>query len=438
MKKIKLMLVLVICLFIHNVKADMGPPSVITYKAMITNKDGAYCYEDGKKTDVIIPYKTIFEVYYEVDDGYLYVSTYNCNIKSQDISAISHDFDINNKDVEAITPVKAIILAKGGLNMRSGPSTFYDKIITIPQYTVVTLKLHAGTYWYYTEYNGHSGWITGMHGYFGYDGKEVLVSDRELNIYDGNGKTIGKIPPMTEITDYLVLATYYPSEHGYYIIYNGIKGYIDSDVPGVIDGYDNIIYNKVEPEGKIRLLKDIDIYNDYGNVIKKLTKNQELTYDCQRWEKYHLKEYNVFSYLQDGDFEYIVEGKTKVKDRGYIGEGLFGEQKIERITDIQDENINSETSEKIEENVKNETSEKIEENSGMNTSEIIIISLLACIFLSLTILVIIKLINSKKKNNQIKDNIKQEDAYLKALDLTKNNEEKIIDKNEVDGENEKD
>ena len=51
MKKIKLMAVLVICLFICDVKADGAAPRIISYEAMITNKDGAYCYEDGKKTN---------------------------------------------------------------------------------------------------------------------------------------------------------------------------------------------------------------------------------------------------------------------------------------------------------------------------------------------------------------------------------------------------
>ena len=74
MKKIKLVLLLVISLFIGNAKADMGAPSVISYKAMITNANGAQCYEyDGKKKDIIIPYKTIFTVYDDVNNGYIYV-----------------------------------------------------------------------------------------------------------------------------------------------------------------------------------------------------------------------------------------------------------------------------------------------------------------------------------------------------------------------------
>ncbi len=394
MKKIKLMVVLVICLFICNVKADMGPPHVITYKAMITNKDGAVCYEDGKKTDKVIPYKTIFEVYDEVNNGYIYVhnDNYDCSVKSSDLSAINHDFDITSKEVVSISPIKAIILANGGLNMRSGPATSYAKIITIPQYTVVTLKLHAGTYWYYTEYNGHSGWITGMHGYFGVESSGVLISDKILNIYNSSGKVVGKIPANTEITDYVGLPTYYPNEYQYYVVYNGIKGYLD----------DNNVYIKIEPEGKIKLINDIDIKDSNGKPIKKLTKGQELVYDYQDFNTdqtmigVHLKEKNTFVYIEKTDFEYIIEGKTKVKEKGYLGEGLFGEAKEERQEEPQEE-------------VKEETQEKENFFDGLTEIQKMILGFVAGIIVALTIFVIARLVLKKKNSKQLNNYVANED-----------------------------
>ena len=409
MKKFKLMVVLVICLFISNVKADMGPPVVISYKAMITNKDGAYCYEDGKKTDKVIPYKTIFEVYDEVNNGYIFVhnDNYDCNIKSSDLSAINHEFDISNKEVQSITPIKAIILANGGLNMRSGPATSYAKIITIPQYTIVTLKLQAGTYWYYTEYNGHSGWITGMRGYFGVESNEVLISDKILNIYNSNGKEVGKIPANTEITNYLKLPTYYPNEYRYYVVYNDIKGYLE----------DNNIYYKIEPEGKIKLINDIDIKDSNGNPIKKLTKGQELVYDYQDYNTdqtmigVHLKEKNDFAYIDTANFEYVIKGKPKVKEKGYLGEGLFGEVKEER---------NEEPKNEVTE-VDEKTKEKESFFDSLTEIQKMILGFVAGIIFGLTIFVIVKLVLKKRNSKQLSYDVVNENKS--DIDMNNNDKE---------------
>ena len=55
--------------------------------------------------------------------------------------------------------------------------------MTVPNNALVTLLYQSGTFWYYCEYNGTSGWITGMNGYFGYDGKETLISYNAMKIY---------------------------------------------------------------------------------------------------------------------------------------------------------------------------------------------------------------------------------------------------------------
>ena len=201
MKKSKLLIICFICMFVFNVKADMGPPMVASHEVMITNKNGAICYDNGKKTKTVIPYGETFIINMDVSDGYIYVNYKDkgCDVKSSDISSKTQKFDMNNKEVEKITPVKGIILAKTGLNMRKGPSVTYSKIMTIPKNAIVKLTHKSGTYWYYAEYNGTSGWITGMDGYFGYDGKEVLYSPEPMKIYSTYDKkaVIGKIPANT-------------------------------------------------------------------------------------------------------------------------------------------------------------------------------------------------------------------------------------------------
>ena len=72
MRKIKLFVIILICLFVVNVKADMGPPTIIVHKVMVTNKNGAQCYDHDMnkyiKMDKVIPYKTTLQVESEIFD----------------------------------------------------------------------------------------------------------------------------------------------------------------------------------------------------------------------------------------------------------------------------------------------------------------------------------------------------------------------------------
>ena len=193
MKKIKLLIIVFVLLFVANVKADMGPPSIVEHEVIVTNKNGAICYESTAsggwvKSEKVIPYGTVLRVFDDIFDQY-YISVssekndnYSCTIRYSDISAKNQNFNL--KDAKKLSSAKkGVILAKGGLNMRKGPDVTYGRITTIPQYSVVTLTYSAGDYWYYAEYNGKKGWITGMDGYFGCEGKEVLIN-KDSTQYD--------------------------------------------------------------------------------------------------------------------------------------------------------------------------------------------------------------------------------------------------------------
>ena len=109
MKKIKLFIIILICLFVVNVKADMGPPGIISHKVMVTNKNGAQCYVNNEKgnkekTKEIIPYKTNLEVSIDIDGSYINVTSveknedgtykYDCMVKYADVSAVNQNFNI--------------------------------------------------------------------------------------------------------------------------------------------------------------------------------------------------------------------------------------------------------------------------------------------------------------------------------------------------------
>lgn len=379
MKKIKLLIIIVICLFAVNVKAEVDPPSVVQHEVMVTNKEGAVCYENDKKTDKVIPYGKILIVITDINGKY--IDVYNekedtsCLVKYVDVSAKTQEFSLTNKEVNKITSVNAIVLAKGGLNLRRGPSVTYSKRLTVPQYSVVNLTHRAGTFWYYTTYNGTSGWVTAMSNYLGRDGKEVLYSYKSIEIHDPNTeKVIGRIPENTEITDYVIIDSDYQSNAGYYVVYNGVKGIIHD------------VYYKIDTPGKIKLIKDHDIiYNN--EKVKKLTANQELEYTMVEAGNplafYVPSKQGTIYFADEDDFEYITRAKVSIKNKGYIGEGLYGEEKTKEPVPI-----------KVEDDTKEPV---IEKNNKSSIKDILIIVLLAGILLSLTALVIIKIMNNKKK-----------------------------------------
>ncbi len=411
MKRIKLFIILFIFMFALNVKADMGPPAVVKHEVMVTNKDGAACYDNNgskySKTGKVIPYKTTLYIYDDlIDSSYVSVTDekedgYGCVVKFSDVSAKTQSFDLSKAD--KITPVKAVILAKGGLNMRKGPAVTYSKIMTIPEHAVVTVSYRAGDYWYYCDYNGHKGWITGMNGYFGMEGKEVLVSDEDMIIYSSTtgDKKVGKIPANTEITDYLKTVIRNDEfDRCYYVIYKGVKGYVEQ------------MYYKTDGTGKIKLLKEVEIHDYDGNVIKKLSGNQELEYSMLiPGGGFRFSSKKVDVALESGEFEFVKKVDVKTKATGYIGEGKYGEAKgkVEDPKDeepiIDDPKVDDVITPPVDDDTKKE-----EKNSSMSTKDIIIICLLAGILLALTAIVIIKLANSKKNKvvvNQVNDDMEE-------------------------------
>ena len=392
MKKIKLFIIILICLFVVNVKADMGPPGIISHKVMVTNKNGAQCYinnEKGnkEKTKEIIPYKTNLEVFIDIDGSYINVTSveknedgtykYDCMVKYADVSAVNQNFNMNTNQVEKINTTKAIVLASGGINLRKGPSVTYSKLTTIPQYTVVTLTHNAGDHWYYTKYNGNSGWITGMSGYVGRESSNILYSNKAVKVYDSKGKNIGTIPANTPIEKYLVLDYDMNFRYQYYVIYNNIKGYVNDEM-----------LIKLDTPGKIRLTKDYELVIGDGDSTKKFSKGREFEYTMIGATDYefYIPEVKEVLTLSKSNYEYVKKANVSVKESGYLGEGLFGEKKEEKVEPVKPVN------EEVEDPVIPE-----EENKGMSTKDIVIIGLLAGIFLALTSLVIIRLVNSKKK-----------------------------------------
>jgi len=370
---IKKIVFIVLMMMSVNVLAYEGE---VPLEFVVKNKNGAVCYEMDwdesnnpvyykKEKTEIKPYGTTVIANEEMGHDYIMLDNMddNCFLDKKDVKIKNSEFNLNNESAHTYDePTKAVILASS-LNIRKGPSKFYSSIGTIPRGEVVTIYGGAGSWWFYTEYKGKRGWI---YNYLGFDDPDIIYSIYEIPIYDKNGKEIGKIPPLTEVTDYLSLPSYESKEC--YVIYNGIKGYIS--------GYEgDPISFKVE--GKIRLLKDTELYRD-DKVIKIIKKGTELEYSISNQGTYYIPKENGIMELGYEDYEDIGEEIFLVKNRGYIGEGLFGEEKTKEV-----------------DNRTNEQNTPTENLQG-NNYQLVIIWVLGSIILVL-ILVIIVILNNKKK-----------------------------------------
>lgn len=126
----------------------------------------------------------------------------------------------------------------GGLNMRYGPGTDYDRVTTerIPDGTKLYIEYVSGN-WGYTVYNGEDGWIALKQtstklpdassfkkekaGYYVY----VATPDGGLNMRSGPSTNYGKV--MSErIPDEAELYIEYVSGNWGYTEYNGNKGWV--------------------------------------------------------------------------------------------------------------------------------------------------------------------------------------------------------------------
>jgi uncharacterized protein YraI len=68
-------------------------------------------------------------------------------------------------------------------DLRLGPGTNYNKLVSVPAYNQVTIEQHGngldgiqakGTYWWYVTYNGMSGWVPESN---------LILTSRLNNIY---------------------------------------------------------------------------------------------------------------------------------------------------------------------------------------------------------------------------------------------------------------
>lgn len=433
MKRYLSLLLILLLSITYNVKADMGPPSIARFELIVSNKDGATCYEqkDNKfvATSKKIAYKQIVYLDLKQSNDYYSILLKNgdlkdggCVVKLSDLSLKDSTFNLNNEDVSKLNPTYAIVMASGGLNMRKGPSTMYSKITTIPEKAIVKLLYSAGSLWYYGEYDGKAGWITSDNYYLGMDANSILISMNDVDIYSDKGltKKIGTVPKFTEISNYIIFDRFEGLDAECYINYNGVKGYA------------NLWAFNDKKAGKIKLLKEYKLYDLNDKVIKTLKPG---IYDYSIFSDYEEyaflpKENGIIKpqEVKNGEenaYEIVnYNNDTVKKTSGFIGEGLFGEKvtKLNQESNATNENNKENPNDLIDVNdgKTNELKEELNKQEKLDNETIIII-VLSCIVLILTVIVIILFVNKNKKNTH--------EAKVSNEDIKEINKEEVKEEN---------
>lgn len=315
------------------VKADNVFPSTLSYKAVITNKNGFKCDTYDNK-NITIPFGSIVSInesYY--DDGLkLEIIDYegtgcNNNINLKDIKIYNDEFNINDYlnagEYNSVSKFDkendAIILAKNGVKMYTGPSLSYSVITTIPYNKTVKTEYYIDPFdtlvsWISVTYNGKKGWIN--------------TTDYEVMYNKTNEKAI-VISKNSGINENTIVSEYYSSAKKYYVKYN--NKYILVDKIAKLNNGNITIKNNKKIYESVNSSKEIDsvskgtklqtkfFYSDKDNdcyYYYVSYKNKNGWIKIAYGEKYDFEKINTIDYKDKVSIESIkFDNEIKLNDK---------------------------------------------------------------------------------------------------------------------------
>lgn len=395
-----------------SVKADMVVPEIQPYEAYITNPNGinVVCGEENYtlKLDEVV--KVVSES--DNDVNIEYKNHYCSTISINDIKPIIEEYkpEEHIDEVEKLNnPRKIKIIKENGLELYSGPSSAFKKIITVPKDVELTYSYSSGNdneikpVWLYATYKGKSGWIkTGQESegehylLFHFNNQLPIVEDTTLITKDNQKIPVPKNTVFNE--GYMTHENFGSTNYApnfYYVEYNNIYGEIQ--FAGLID-------SKKIKLNKSHILYDISEHDYYrednpdgipiititmkGNKIGTIPEGAKLSYNIA---------------IEDYPFEiaYIeYEGKKGwillKYDRGDNKEYDF--EFVENNEEITTTTTTTTTKPVIK-----------TEKETFSAKELIYFCIGGAVILSLTAIVTIILINKNKKskNNEIINNTQE-------------------------------
>lgn len=445
---------LFVCLTPYIVRADSGGPMLTSYDVIVTNVEGADLVDinyDGNKSTIKIKkhldYDTIIkEIYSEEyinNELYGYSGKESAYVKLSDVKIYGNynlsDFDNYGKG--------KIYVYKEGAYLYKGPSVIYGKVdgeVMIPIGEELDYQYRDDLFAYVT-YNGVSGWIIidTMYASPYEDEVSALVSTKDKGeLYTIEDTYLYTLPEHGEKKEVFIpkgtivnFQYRYYYNKAYYVEYNGTSGWIIDKV-GIMENNLKLfthlksvdICEKAESKctkvvGKISKNKIVPIeygvykdgtwyyvkYNDIkgyvyleyyyeGSVETSYETKYELKKDAKLYSDIYGSEtdmtidageinidFNVFDngdYTKDIVWLHIYDGKN-------IGWIKVNNSEIEMVDPIEEEPVNEEPG--------SPNSKNKDINITLSFNDILIYSVLGAVALSITIIVIIKLVNKKKE-----------------------------------------
>ena len=454
MKKIINVFIVILFVLTLTVKADSGGPMFPTVSAEVKNNN-VKCYDsyDLKgEAPVTLNKGQVISVRYVDGKRYEYTEKEYCYVDANDLIVGQRKYEMTAED-KLSEPKDLLIVDPNGAQMYSGPLTEYSKVdMVIPTGTIIKTHYQIGSLWYYVTYNEVSGYITSMKNAIVHklsnepSGKLYTVDDMDMDGFDG--KKVGTIPALTEITDYWST----DDTRQVYLTYNEVSGFI----PGFYTLASDCTGTKVKVLSAAPVYKKI-VRSENGKMQKVTTatanKDYAVTY-CfggQGENGYYISSLNGWLYFQyDDKIDYIetdkdgnvydsreyrekhilekieiLEGNLYFEKNVYSYNLEVGEN-VDRLTisyipDYDDEikvditgNANLKNNSKVTIKVKDDEGDHtytiniikrssvtpvVPEKDDEDSNKMIIwICLGACLLLVITTIVIIILVNKKKKN----------------------------------------
>lgn len=316
MKKI-ILVILSVLLFVPSIIfADMGAPSIESYKATITNKDGAVLYqhyertEEFKATNKKMDYGKTVNIIFE-EGGYAQLEN-NDYVKLSDIALVTKEYTF--KDREWQSPVRSLVLKDQ--DIRKGPADAYESTgVTVKAGTKLNVRTNigdgGGSPWVYVEYNGTKGYLNSYdEGLTLGESHKPIIFARDTELVDVNtGKVIETIKANTKVTGKIYSLDRY--SFGFYIEFENKKGIVNG-------GFRDETMSMEDKLEEFKVVKKADVYESLNNIgTPENPKYKAIgTVDAGKVFKssYYIQQYSyVIVYYEEGN----VKGWIKATNEKY-------------------------------------------------------------------------------------------------------------------------
>ena len=246
------------------VQADMGAPMIKHYKAKVINPNGVKCIDELGNVTAELEYGDEIEIEYEFSNGnekYGSFETGNepymfAQVNLKDIAPVEEMYV--SDELQLDNPIDRVVVAEEGAILYKGPGYGYETTEkVIPRGTEIVVyyeEEYSDNPWFYTTYEGISGWVCELNTLGTYtDEEKVILYEIELTEFvtgDEVPEKLGTIPACTVIKNVILLD---PWRQSYYVEYDGKWGMIS--IRDIAWDMDEIRIYKSE--------KEVNIYQEY-------------------------------------------------------------------------------------------------------------------------------------------------------------------------------